>query len=96
MYSTTFGNYPPTLSSLGPSTSPTSTASDLVSSTVASGTKSGYRFTFTAGASNLTYSITGSPTTANVTGQRYFYSDQSGVIRYNLTTTAASTDSPLN
>jgi prepilin-type N-terminal cleavage/methylation domain-containing protein len=96
MYSTTFGSYPPTLSSLGPSTSPTSTASDLVSSPVASGTKSGYRFTLTAGANNLTYSITGSPTTANITGQRYFYSDQSGVIRYNLTTTAASTDNPLN
>jgi prepilin-type N-terminal cleavage/methylation domain-containing protein len=96
MYSTTYGNYPPALTDLGPSTSPTSTAADLVDTPVASGVKSGYKFSYTAGSTYLTYSLTASPSTQNVTGQRYFYSDQSGVIRYNLTTTASSTDNPLN
>jgi len=31
----------------------------------------------------------------NQTGTRYFYSDASGVIRYNLTAAASSTDAPL-
>jgi hypothetical protein len=31
-----------------------------------------------------------------VTGQRYFFTDQSGVIRVNLTTTASSTDNPIS
>jgi len=96
MYSTTFGNYPAALTNLGPSTSPTSTAADLVDQPVASGTKSGYRFSYTAASSYLTYSITASPTTLGVTGQRYVFTDQTGVIRYNLTTTASSTDAPLS
>ena len=95
MYSTTFGTYPPALTNLGPSTSPTSTAADLVDQPVASGSKSGYRFTYTAPANYLTYSITANPITVGVTGQRYFFTDQTGVIRYNLTTTASSTDNPL-
>jgi len=68
----------------------------LVSSPVATGTKSGYHFTYTPAGNYLSYSVTASPTTANVTGQRYFFSDQSGVIRYNLTSTASSSDAPLN
>jgi type IV pilus assembly protein PilA len=95
MYSTVYGNYPPSLTDLGPSTSPTSTAADMVDAPVASGTKSGYKFSFTAPSTYQTYSIIASPTSQNITGQRYFYTDQTGVIRYNLTTTAASTDQPL-
>ncbi len=94
-FSTTYGNYPPALGDLGPSTSPTSTAADLIDSTLASGVKSGYSFTYTSSSTYQQYSITASPVTAGVTGQRYFFTDQSGVIRYNLTTTASSTDNPL-
>jgi type IV pilus assembly protein PilA len=96
MYSTTYGTYPPALTDLGPSTSPTSTAADLVDQPVSSGSKSGYRFTYGAASNYLTYSITANPITVGVTGQRYFFTDQTGVIRYNLTTTAASTDTPLS
>jgi len=96
MYSTTYGSYPPALTDLGPSTSPTSTAADLVDQPVASGSKSGYKFTYAASTNYLTYSIIANPITQGVTGQRYFFTDQTGVIRYNLTTTASSTDSPLN
>ncbi len=95
-YSTTYGNYPPALPSLGPSSSPTSTTADLIDSALASGTKSGYSFTFTTASPYQQYSITASPITPGVTGQRYFYTDQSGVIRVNLTATATSTDNPLS
>jgi hypothetical protein len=41
-----------------------------------------------------TYGITATPI-SNSTGTNYYYTDQSGVIRQNSTTTAASTDSPI-
>jgi type IV pilus assembly protein PilA len=94
-FSTTYGNYPPALTDLGPSTSPTSTAADLVDAPVASGSKSGYNFTYASSGTYQQYSIVANPITVGVTGQRYFFTDQTGVIRYNLTTTAASTDQPL-
>ena len=93
-FSTTYGNYPPLLTDLGPSTSPTSTAADLVDQPVASGSKSGYNFTYSASTSYQQYSITANPITVGVTGQRYFFTDQTGVIRYNLTAVASSTDTP--
>jgi prepilin-type N-terminal cleavage/methylation domain-containing protein len=56
--------------------------------TVAPYTKSGYTFTAkggaTAGTINNVYTVTGLPVQAGSTGNRGFYSDQSGVIRYSL------------
>jgi type IV pilus assembly protein PilA len=95
-FSTTYGNYPPTLSDLGPSTAPTSTAADLIDSALVTGTKSGYVFSYTSSSTYQQYSITAGPVNQGVTGQRYFFTDQSGVIRVNLTTTASSTDNPLS
>jgi type IV pilus assembly protein PilA len=95
-FSTTYGNYPTVLSDLGPSTSPTSTAADLIDSALVTGTKSGYAFAYKASGTYQQYSITAGPTAVGVTGQRYFFTDQSGVIRVNLTTTAASTDNPIS
>jgi len=95
-YSTTYGNYPTKLSDLGPSTAPTSTAADLIDSALVTGSKSGYSFTYAAPNTYQQYSITGSPITPGVTGQRYFFTDQSGVIRVNLTGTAKSTDNPIS
>src|SRR3979490_3091918 len=48
-YSTTYGQYPDTLGSLGPmsGTSPTSTTADLIDSALAAGIKSGYNITYT-------------------------------------------------
>jgi type IV pilus assembly protein PilA len=95
-YSTTYGTYPPGLPNLGPSSAPSSTAADLIDSVLAGGTKSGYTFTFSAGASNLSYNITAAPSTAGVTGQRYFYTDQSGVIRANTAGAADSSSTPIS
>ena len=99
-YSTAYGQYPTAIGQLGPmsGTSPTSTTADLIDSVLATGTKSGYTFTWGAGSgtAGATYAITASPVTTGVTGQRFFYTDQSGVIRYNISATAGSSDSPLS
>jgi type IV pilus assembly protein PilA len=81
------------------STNPTSTAAGLIDSVLASGAKSGYNFTYTPGVADSTgrintYSFIAVPITSS-TGTNYYYTDQSGVIRQNSTTTAASTDSPI-
>ena len=98
-YSTTWGQFPGGLGSLGPvasGTAPTSATADLIDSVLAGGIKAGYTITYTPGASNASYSITAAPTTAGVTGTRYFYTDQSGVIRVNPAGAATSASSPLS
>ncbi len=55
--------------------------------------KSGYQFSVSGTTS--AYNTNGNPITAGQTGQRYFFSDASGVIRYNNTAVASVNDSPL-
>src|SRR6202166_2737605 len=89
-FSTSYGQYPAALSNLGPIGSggtASSTSADLIDSVLSGGTKSGYVFTFTAGASNQSYSITAKPITAATTGQNMYYTDQSGVIRVDTSGT---------
>ena len=59
----------------------------LVDSVLGAGSKDGYNFVV-VGTAN-TFTVTANPTTPEVTGNRYFFADQSGVIR--ATTTAAAT-----
>jgi type IV pilus assembly protein PilA len=88
---------------------PTSTAAGLIDSVLAgtntgtvtanTSSKSGYNFVYSPGATDTTarintYEITGSPISTS-TGTNYYFTDQSGVIRQNSTTTASSTDSPI-
>src|SRR5262249_31014240 len=73
-YSTTYGGFPSALSKLGPATPATSTSADLIDSTLAGGTHSGYTFTFTAGAPDgagniQSYTLTAVPVTVGTTGQ---------------------------
>lgn len=101
-YSSTYNSgFSSTLAYLEPgtSTNPTSTAAGLIDSVLGSGSKSGYSFTYTAAAADTSgridnYSITAVPINSS-TGTNYYFTDQSGVIRQNSTTTASSTDSPL-
>ena len=95
------GSYPDSLADLGPSSTPSSTAADLLDSVLSSGIKSGYIFSFTpgpAGPSGLisSYTVTADPITPGGTGQRGFYTDQSFVIRVNVSGTASSSDSPIS
>ena len=98
-YSTTYPTvgYPTALSDLGPSTAANSTTADLVDSVLSAGTKSGYTFAFTQGSGTPAtgYTVAANPVSRGTSGQRGFYTDQSGVIRANSTTTASSSDSPL-
>jgi prepilin-type N-terminal cleavage/methylation domain-containing protein len=58
--------------------------------------KSGYYFTYVAGAAPATtYTNSGLPATAGSTGQRGFFTDQTGVIRYAITGVATVASSPI-
>ncbi len=98
-YSTTYGTLPSTnFSALGPAATPSSTAADLVDSLLGQATpsKSGFNFTYTPGTAVngviSQYSINAGPTSSSM-GQRYFFTDQSGVIRATTNGTAASSSS---
>jgi prepilin-type N-terminal cleavage/methylation domain-containing protein len=92
-FSTSFG-------ALGPpaGSTPDSTAAGLVDNVLGcSGSvcsKAGYTFTLSSTGGGA-YNIEANPSVVGSTGQRYFYTDNSGVIRYNASTAAGSSDSPL-
>ena len=72
----------------------------LIDSVLASGTKSGYIYTYTVlvrdpASHPVSYSVTATPTTIGVTGDRYFYTDQTAIIRQSTTGTAGPTDAPI-
>ena len=77
---------------------PTSTAACLIDAALAAATttatsKSGYFFTYTPATG--TYSLTAQPVTVNSTGVRYFFTDQTAVIRQNSGSAASATSSPI-
>jgi len=85
----------------GNGVNPTQSAAGLIDQSLASGTKSGYVFTFNvlstdAQGNPATYSVNADPQTQNRTGQRHFYTDQTCVIRGNTSVQAGPTDSPLS
>jgi prepilin-type N-terminal cleavage/methylation domain-containing protein len=98
-YSSTYPavGYPGTLGALAPASPATSAAADLVDSVLAGGTKSGYSFTWAAGTGTPStgYSIVSNAVAQNTSGTRGFYTDQSGVIRYNSGAGASSASAPL-
>jgi len=103
VYSTTYQvGYSPDLPTLsGDSTAPTQTAAGLIDSVLATGNKSGYNFSYsvvtTDGNGQVTsYVIFAAPQIAGTTGVRYFYTDETAVIRYNSTTQAGPSDPPIS
>jgi type IV pilus assembly protein PilA len=88
------------LTSLGgaaPCTTASSTSACLLDGVLSGGVKSGYNFATTAGTTvpAVTYVSNASPTVYQQSGTRYFYSDQSGVIRYNGSGAAGASDQAL-
>jgi type IV pilus assembly protein PilA len=99
-YSVLYGGYPRSLSNLGPGDAANSTSAALIDAALASGTKGGYAFAYTPGATGiggnvLSYNITANPATPGSTGQRRFFTDQSGVVRANTTGAADAGSSPI-
>ena len=68
------------------------TGAGLLDAVLASAVKSGYAFAVATGSTTpaSTYTVLGDPQNSQ-TGQRHFCSDQSGVIRYDVTTAIGTT-----
>ena len=103
-YSSTYNQgFTSNLVQLGPPASGagTSAAAGLVDSILGQdpAAKSGYTFTYTAsaavGGSTPAYTVTASPVTPGTTGQNYYFTDASNVIRQNSTQQASAADSPI-
>jgi type IV pilus assembly protein PilA len=82
----------------------TPTAACVIDDVVAQATstakaKSGYYFTYgglvTNGTVTTAYTVVGSPVGPGFTGQRYFFTDQSGVLRYGLSGVPTIASSPI-
>jgi type IV pilus assembly protein PilA len=95
-YSVTYGQYPTNLVSMQTNGAVSSSAADLIDVVLGSGTKSGYVFTFVSTGAATGYNVTAAPKTAGVTGQRGFYTDQSGVIRADTGGAATSASTPIS
>jgi prepilin-type N-terminal cleavage/methylation domain-containing protein len=112
-FSSTWGDgFAPSLAVLGGTagtTTATCSAALLVDPVLAAGTKSGYTFTYTAGATAYgtgtaptgctgwgptTFTIAAVPTSLNQTGQIGYFVDDSGVVRYNTSGAAPTNTSP--
>jgi hypothetical protein len=69
---------------------------------VASGTKFGYAFNYElssvewGGVKNFGYRITANPITSGTTGRKYFFTDQTGVIRAEPDWPATANSPPIN
>jgi len=109
-YATNYPNtgFSPDMASLGGAPTPCATAAtttaaclidNVLATAISIGTaKSGYYFTYaatTAGTLQTAYTLLGTPANAGTTGQRNFFTDQSGVIRYGLTGAATNASSPI-
>jgi prepilin-type N-terminal cleavage/methylation domain-containing protein len=100
-YSTTYPSIGFTaLASLGgaaPCTTATSTTACLIDDVLSvTAVKSGYAFVAAAagGPPSVQYTATGVPSVVGQSGQRAFFTDQSGVIRYDVTGAGATASSP--
>jgi type IV pilus assembly protein PilA len=93
-YSTSLGN----LSDGGtnPCTASTTQAC-LIDQVLASGTKSGYNIAYANDGltPSIGYVINADPIVRNSTGRRSFFTNYPGVIRYNATAAATSSDAPI-
>ena len=91
--------FPANITVLGPGPGDC-TGAGIIDAVQVTNTKSGYNFAYAAGAANAAGVVTGytynaDPINRGITGQRSFFLDQSGVIRYNQTAAAAVGDLPL-
>ena len=79
---------------------PSSTTACLIDNVLANATaattpKSGYYFTLAGSAGNTSYTCLGDPSAPGQSGQRHFFTDQSGVIRADPAAVATVASQPI-
>ncbi|MFI5056958.1 MAG: prepilin-type N-terminal cleavage/methylation domain-containing protein [Candidatus Acidiferrales bacterium] len=95
------GGTPAVCSAPGGASSATACIIDevLATATTLATAKSGYYFSYALGAAvggiNTAYTVTATPTVVGTAGQRNFFTDQSGVLRYGLTGPATLNSSAI-
>jgi hypothetical protein len=104
-YASTYGKgFSPTLAALGPppqGSQRSADAADLIDAVLAGGLKGGYKFVYTPGSRDaegriLSYTVAARPATPGVTGDRNFFTDEKGVIRFTREDRpAAASDPPI-
>jgi hypothetical protein len=96
-YSTTFGQYPSAITDLQKSAvgGPSSTAADFIDSSLASGIKDSYVFTYVRAEGGAGYSLSARPENAHQTEARHFFTDQSGTIRFAIGQDADASAAPV-
>ena len=87
-YRTRFGAYSATLTDLG--------TAGYIDNVLAAGQKSGYNFENSAAVLNTNWSIEANPVTPGTTGERYFFVNETGVIRFSTTGNAGAGDTPID
>ena len=100
-YSATYGiGYPSALDYLEASGPTTRTAASLIDDALARGEKDGYKFTYTPGAPFAgtvpVYILRADPASPGETGRRHYFTDPSGVIRWNDSAPAAEMDPAID
>ena len=85
-YRTRFGSYAGTMNNL--------LATGYIDQVLGNSSKSGYDFFYAGGIS--TWLCFGNPRSPGGTGDRYFYVNHSGVIRFNTTALASASDPPID
>jgi len=100
-YSSTYGTgFPAALANLAPANPATAAAADLIDQVLAGKQKSGYAFVYAAGAAVggviPTYTLNADPISRGTTGQRGFFTDQSGVIRFDPSAAATVLSTPIS
>jgi type IV pilus assembly protein PilA len=103
VYSTNYGGFPASISALGgmgSGAAPSASSAQLIDNALERGMKEGFLYSYSAGDKDASgniigYSVTANPMTAGVTGSRYFFTDQSGVIRASTTGPADANSPPI-
>jgi type II secretory pathway pseudopilin PulG len=101
-YQTEYNHYPETLGALAANgnTTPSETGAMLIDDVLATGSKTGYHFTYekvasTDGSTAGGYIIVATPLVPSSTGVRSFFSDETGVIRFSRAGPADKDSPPL-
>lgn len=90
MHLNRYGRYAPSLGELHQN----GFIDDVFGAATAAPGKTGYLFTYSS--SQYSWSCVASPLNPGQTGDRYFFCDQSGVIRFNTTGSPSASDSPVD